>query len=379
MVAAAAGAVKRPWWRAWYGRLPPPVPASAGRAYTARMLWRTLLLLSLTSAVASAQVRGRVLGFDGKPAAAVVLNLLDDKGEYVADVESRNDGSFAFPGDQSGVSVRAWLEGVVLTRPVQQGRAEFDFKAAPCFTLRGNVVDPEGVPVAGLTLFCSAANDDCLAAAVTDGKGVFHVRLNQAVDHLLVDPPGWRHRVAGPYTTDAGVAVDLRLEKQFFRLQGTLRDENRALVSGATVNVLDDKENVATARTGTDGHWTVWCNRPASRVWFAAGVVEHVLAGAWRAAATVDLDWRSAGFVVLTGRALDAAGHPVADAKVIPLEDRSIERHLPSPIAVTDAEGRFRALVPSWARHLYAWAGDHEMFADGPWSKDAAIELRPSK
>jgi hypothetical protein len=347
------------------------------------MLCRILLLLAFVSvsvsASATAQVRGRVLGFDGKPAGAVMLNLLDKDGEYVADVESRSDGSFAFASEQSGVTVRAWLEGVVLTRPVQQGRAEFDFKAAPYFTVRGNVVDPDGKPVAGLSLFCSAANDDCLASAVTDDKGGFRVRLNQTVDHLLVDPPGWRHRVAGPYAADAGVAVDPRLEKQFFRLQGTLRDENRAPVAAAIVNVMDSKENVATAHTGADGHWTVWCNRPASRIWFQAGAVEHVLAGGWPAAATVDLDWRSAGFVVLTGRALDADGRPVAGAQVIPLEERSIERHLPSPIAVTDADGRFRALAPPWARHLFAWVGERHLFADGPWAKDAAVELRPPK
>jgi hypothetical protein len=346
------------------------------------MLCRTLLLLclaSIASAVATAQARGRVLGFDGQPVAGVMLNLLDAKDEYIADVESRADGSYRFGDEPRGATVRAWLEGVVLSHRVDGGRADFDFKVSKYFTVRGSAVDPEGKAIAALEIFCSAANDDWLATATTDARGVFAVRLNQPVDHLLVDPAGWRHRVAGPFTTDAGVAIDLRLAKEFFRLAGTLRDESGAAVQHVRVIAMDDKENVAVAHTGAGGHWAAWCNRPVTRLWFDAGDTQHVHAGQWSKAATVDLDWRGLGFVVLTGRVLDADGRPVAGCRLIPLEDRSVERHLPEPIATTGADGRFRALAPPWARFVVAHVGEQPVFATGPWTKDTELTLRAAK
>jgi hypothetical protein len=256
---------------------------------------------------------------------------------------------------------------------------DFDFKSSRYFTVSGHVVDPLGAPIAGLELFCSDAEDHYLASATTDARGAFRVRMNQKVDHLLVAPSCWRHRVPGPFAADAAIAVDLRLEKQFFRLQGTLRDESGAAVASASVTAQDGSENIATARTGADGHWTMWCNRKVAQLWFDAGMVRHAQPGPWSAAASVDLDWRAAGFVVLTGRLLDAAGKPVRGASLTPLESHDVDFHLPEPIATTDADGRFRALVPAGTKVVVAFVGDTSVFGDGPWQADATIELRAAK
>jgi hypothetical protein len=51
----------------------------------------------------------------------------------------------------------------------------------------------------------------------------------------------------------------------------------------------------------------------------------------------------------------------------------------PGPIATTDGEGRFRALVPRWARCIVAYVGETPVFAEGPWQEDATVELRAPK
>jgi hypothetical protein len=342
-------------------------------------LLAALLAPSLAASLAAQDVRGRVLGFDGKPARGVPLNLFDEHDEFLFDVETRADGSFVFHGAAKGVKVRAWLEGVALSLPAAANGVDFDFKSSKYFTVSGHVVDPLGAPVKALELSCRDAGGDHLAAATTDARGAFAVRMNQKVDHLLVDPACWRHRVPGPFAADAAVAVDLRLEKQFFRLQGLLRDENGAAVADAEVTARNDSENIATTRTAADGHWTLWCNRPVVRLWFHAGLVAHAHPGPWSAAATVDLDWRAAGFVVLTGRLLDADGKPVRGARLIPLPSHETNYHLPDAIATTDAEGRFRGLVPAGTKVVVAFVDDKPVFGDGPWQADATVELRAPK
>jgi len=340
---------------------------------------RLLLAAVLAASLAAQDVRGHVLGFDGKPARGVPLNLFDEHDEFLVDVETRADGSFVFHGAAKGVKVRAWLEGVELSLPAAAHGVDFDFKSSKYFTVSGHVVDPLGAPLAELELSCRGADDGNLVTVTTDARGAFSVRMNQKVDHLLVDPACWRHRVPGPFAADTAVAVDLRLEKQFFRLQGTLRDESGAAVAGAEVTARNDSENIATTRTTADGRWTLWCNRPVVGLWFHAGLVEHTHPGSWQAAATVDLDWRAAGFVVLTGRLLDADGKPVRGANLIPLPSHETNYHLPDPIATTDAEGRFRALVPAGTKVVVAFVGDKPVFGDGPWKADATIELRAPK
>jgi hypothetical protein len=354
-------------------------PVLRARPYPSRMLLRTLLVALLGAGLAAQDVRGRVLGFDGKPAGGVPLNLFDEHDEFLFDVDTHADGSFVFHGAARGVKVRAWLEGVVLSLPAAAHGVDFDFKSSRYFTVSGHVVDPLGAPLAELELSCRDADDYHLAAVTTDARGAFSVRMNQKVDHLLVDPACWRHRVPGPFAADAAVAVDLRLEKQFFRLQGTLRDENGAAVAGAEVTARNHSENIATTRTAADGHWTLWCNRQVVMLWYHAGLVEHRQPGLWPAAATVDLDWRAAGFVVLTGRVLDAAGKPVRGANLIPLPSHETNYHLPDLIATTDAEGRFRALVPSGTKVVVAFVADKPVFGDGPWKADATIEMRAPK
>jgi hypothetical protein len=308
-----------------------------------------------------------------------MLNLLDQRGEYLADVETTADGSFAFDDARDGASVRAWLEGAVLTLPAVATGVDFDFRTSNWFTVRGHVVDPGGAPLVGCTIDCRDAADGWLASATTDGKGAFRVRLNQKVDHLVVAPDGWRHKVPGPFIADQDVTIDLRQCKEFFLLQGTLRDENRKPVVDAAVTTQDGTDVVARARTDAAGHWALWCNRTASLLWFDAGNVVHNRPGPWRTAQTLDLDWRGEGFVVLTGRVLDAAGRPVARANVIPLTERAVAGHPDEPIATTDATGHFRGLVPPWAKFVAVYVGDDPVFAAGPWRTDATVELRATK
>lgn len=341
-----------------------------------------MVALAVCSGTAVAQALcGRITDFAGKPAANVVVNLRDATGKYCADCETRGDGSYRFAERLAAGTVVAWLEGVELSQPIPAtGDADFSFERAKFFTLRGHAVDPGGGSLVGAEIFCLDAEAGWLATARTGDKGAWSVRLNRAVAVLVLDPRGWRHEFPGPFTEDRGVAIDLR-SAGFFRLEGTLRDENGLPVGGAHLTAGDGKENITNVVSAADGTWGLWSNRAVASLWITSGeFVRSTARGEWSKAAKIDLDWRGLGFVVLRGRVVDAEGRPIGKVPLRALDLRGTHKHLPAPIGRSGSAGTFQLLVPTATRVLLALTPDgDEGYADGPFDRDGDVVVRVEK
>ena len=341
------------------------------------------LLLALIATATSAwsqSLAGAVCGFDGQPAAGVVVRAFGPQQQRLGEVLSDERGRFELTDDVVVAAIEVQNEGVVLQRAIAKGSehaVRVTFVGAAYFTLRGHVVAPDGAPVAGMDLVCRDAAGRAVTVVSTDPRGAFLVRSGEVVTDLLVDPLGWRHVVSGPFEVDRGIAVDLRLERDaYFTLRGRVVGDDGEAAAAARVAAFAKGERIGHAVTGRDGTFVLWLHRAADELCARQSLLIAQRKGLWQAAGEVDLDARLFGTVLVTGRFVDANGDGIARCLLFAVDRKVPPAKQTRPLGVTDARGNFRVLVPRGTPFLFGIreGSEHQAFAAVPAS--GPVELR---
>lgn len=338
-------------------------------------------LFGLTGAARGQVVAGEVRGFDDRLAAGVVVRVFDDDSNRLGEVLTDQQGRFEWLGDRAVGAIEIQHEGVVVVQSIANGgepAVRASFAGAKYFTLRGHVVDPAGAPAAGIDFICRNTFGRAITTVTTDARGAFLVRCDRPVADLLVDPLGWAHVEEGPFAQDRGIAVDLRLVRdRYFALRGNVLDEAGAPVPLARVEGVDQGRRVAGTQSDRDGHFVLWANREVGELVATQGAPFVRRKGPWQSDAAVDLDVRVHGYVLVTGRVVDARGRGLGQAMLFAVDQQTPPAAKAQPIGSTDGSGNFRLLVPRGTAFLWAHrdGGEHQVFAPMPKNGEP-IEMR---
>ncbi len=311
-----------------------------------RRLLSSLLAAALLGSAAVAQhASGFAYGFDDKPCRGVTVKVLNKAGGMATEFLTDENGAFAVDLDVEIGALVLQNEGVSLHLPLPKGSAtglEARFARERFFTVRGHVVDPGGAPAIGYDLLFRDEHSKSIVGLTTDERGAFFLRSNVDVHDVLVDPCGWQHVEAGPFTKDRGLAIDLRpVANEYFCLRGHAFDDQDRPAANWRLQARGNEERVAWTRVAADGSFALWSRRPIDQIEAWDGVPLMGRAGPWQASAKVDLRERDHAFVLVTGRVFDAKGRVVAGAYVYPSIARVPPSGLASPGATTDKDGRF--------------------------------------
>lgn len=339
-----------------------------------------MLTIAIATAPANAQVvSGRVLGFDGKPAAGAVVELhLEGSESY--EVLTDPSGRFARSCEAKVASLRAQHEGVVVAIPFAEGKTtdlEVTFANAAHFTLRGQVLLPNGAPAADTEVLCRDANGKALVSVATDAKGQWSARLGKPARDVVVDPLGLAVVEAGPFARDQVISIDLRAGRgTWFSLQGRVIDATGPCRDEIVRAHLVDSRMIWT-RTRADGAYTIWTNGPVARI-EVARTFPIRRRGPFAAATTaLDLDESEHGLVLFVGRFLTVGGAPIAHAWIFGVDRDAPPRKGIRPDGMTGADGRFRVLLPRNTPFVFAWSEDGEIGGTAAVPADrASIEVR---
>jgi RNA polymerase sigma factor (sigma-70 family) len=105
-------------------------------------------------------IRGKVLGHDGKPVAgAELLNVTADcEGTHLGATDTQGNFTVSLPRGQKGgvLLARAAGHGCDFRRLARDKRIEVTFKLPRDNPIRGRVIDTQGKPIAGATVFVTA-------------------------------------------------------------------------------------------------------------------------------------------------------------------------------------------------------------------------------
>ena len=334
-----------------------------------RAVW-PLLLGGLGAALPGQHAAGRVLGFDGQPAAAVVVRAVDAKARLLGEVLTTADGRFELLVDQPVHALRVQNEGVHLELPQQNGGRvdqQITFVGVAHFTVRGHVVDPGGAIAAGVDLVCRDAERHSVVTTTTDARGAFAIRANRPVHDILVDPAGWQHVEAGPWQADRGLAIDLRLLRDsYFCLRGRCLDERGQPLPGLRIHGDHDGQRIAWTTSGADGRFTLWARRPLSHLTAFDGPPRMGRAGPWQQDAELDLDEREHGLVLVTGRIVDQKGVGAGGVAIFGVAGPVRPPRRSEPVGVTSRDGSFCVRLPRHQSHLWFWQenGNQQGFAE---------------
>lgn len=315
------------------------------------------LAFAMATALASAQVvSGRVLGFDGEPAAGAVVELRLE-GVEGFQVLTDPEGRFTRSCPGKLAALRVQHEGVVIPFPFAAGQTtdlEVSFANVAHFTLRGRVLLPDGAPAAGVEVLCRDADGVALVSVATDARGLWSVRLGQPAREVVADPLGLAVAEAGPFGRDEVLSIDLRQGRgTWFALQGRVIDGAGPCRDEVVRAHLVDQRRIAT-RTRDDGAYTIWTNAPVANL-VVPRTVPIRRRGPFAAATTaLDLDEREHGLVLCVGRFLTAGGEPIAGAWIFGVDQAEPPPEGVQPDGRTDYAGRFRVLLARRTPFVFA-------------------------
>lgn len=226
---------------------------------------RTDLKLALA---APFEVRGRVVGPDGvAPRAFHVLARLASGAEdpsRVVDTEFfPNDGAFALVVPHAGAwdvfATAACFEPSSARSIVVDGIEEgIEFALGPTATVRGLVLDPDGVPVAGARVFGGAQSDELDYATLNRDKsgyaGEFSlVCLRPGAQAIVADGEGWAPSEPLQLTLTGGVVHEgavLRLRR------GATLDVSLRFAHPS--NVRNVRTSISTSEDGRESRSREW-------------------------------------------------------------------------------------------------------------------------
>lgn len=315
------------------------------------------LVVAMATPLANAQVvSGRVIGFVGEPAACAVVEMYgESSGGF--QVLTGPDGRFERLCDGKVVLLRVQHEGVVVTVPFADGKTsdlEISFAHVAHFTLRGQVLLPDGAPAVGTEVLCRDAHGVGFVSVATDAKGLWSVRLGEPAREVVVDPLGLAVTEAGPFPRDQTLAIDLRHGRgTWFALQGRVIDNAGPCRDEVVRAHLVDQRLIAT-RTRDDGAYTIWTNAPVAKL-DVPRTVPIRRRGPFAAATTaLDLDEREHGLVLCVGRFLTAGGEPIAGAWIFGVDQAASPPEGVHPDGRTDHAGWFRVLLARRTPFVFA-------------------------
>ncbi|MGW8567671.1 MFS transporter [Isoptericola sp. NPDC055881] len=211
-----------------------------------------------SSDMAGVPVQGLVRGAEGAPLPQAAITLISLGGRQLGLALSRSDGTYAVGAPGAGTYVLiASADGyqpqastvVVGTTPLAH-----DVLLSGTSGLRGVVVGPDRLPVAGAMVLVTDVRGDLQATATTAEDGVFAVEeLVPGPVTVAVNADGFRPRALPVEVGTVGVTrVDVELAAGA-RVTGVVRAPHGPLAD-ARVTLLDAAGNVAgTATTGDDG------------------------------------------------------------------------------------------------------------------------------
>jgi RNA polymerase sigma-70 factor (ECF subfamily) len=339
------------------------------------------------------RVTGQVVDDAGRPVQDAELTIrcqfADELGDRPETARSASDGKFAFEVDHDCRLAFTAAKGDALS-PVAYGSPDrglikprdvvLQLAPAPFATFK--VVDAAtGAPIAGARLSSDSFFGEA-PSAVTNDAGVGRIRLDQhaQVDkqmvasspnlarpvEIAIDGPGYPsvpERITYAEAMQSGQPVmrTVRLVRGI-SVSGRVVDDAGRGVADAHVSIEDDID-WEPRRTDADGGFSVAVPRPGH---YRARVMPHDLSRR-NTARDVDLEvgrdgktnvvltLQTAPRGELTGTVVDAAGHPVAGARVSSAEQKV------RPV-VTDANGRFAFRVGVLARFDRRVDSDHQVF-----------------
>ncbi len=307
--------------------------------------------------VAGQDVAGVAHGFDGRPSGAIVVRALDANRNHLGETATAPDGRFHLHVAAPIHFLQVQAEAVRIEETIAGGSDRtlvLSFAGVGHFTVHGQLLTPDGKHAAGIDVACRDGAGRTIATHTADAEGAFRFRANQPIAALVVDPIGWAHPVPGPFDADRQLDIDLRQERaQFFCLRGTTRDERGAPDPRVRVTAQHEREVVAATASDADGNYVLWCKRPATHLFSHDGIPRTARQGNWQNDATVDLDERDHGYLVVSGRLVDARGVGSARAAVYAASQRPAPPLRRPPDGMTNADGGFCVRVPRYETHLW--------------------------
>jgi len=280
---------------------------------------------------------------------------------------------------------------------VGDGGARFDMEVTPASTIRGRLLDPDGQPVPGATIFALPIDGVRLGTAKTNDKGRFAVLVAPGKYRLQARPekPG-RPRVFYPGVTDAASAeailvgegadaggYDIRLRASAERsLRGVLRDDAGSPVPGAEVVLSTTAvlfEQVARVRSDAKG----------------AFLFPSVAPGQWQISAMdrrEGVPWLGRTTVTMANRDMDAvelridppfawdvelAGAPEERSSPLRIELRAVAGSTTEyAIAKPEEPARFAALYPGTYR-VGVYGSIPDFYLKSVWMGTVEVAGRP--
>lgn len=330
-----------------------------------------------------AALAGSVVDTDGAPVEGAVITVAESgtparwprDGDAPPSTSSDAEGSFTVRGLAPGDLVNLHAEHPdYVANDVQATAgdgAEVAIVLAPASRLEGRIVDADGAPVAGAAVLATVdhaavsrggaafAGRRTLGSARSDDDGHFVVRgVEPCRMRLQALAPGFLPVATDVEVTEGEVLADLELVlDRGAAVEGTVRDADGLPVAGAQVAAVVDSGDLASrlqtpvAVADADGRYRLTGLAPG-RWTLRAEHPDHVRAEARLEVRPGDntLDLRLGRGVEVAGQALDAAGEPVAGARVSLVAESEARAFDP---AATGGSGgfRFRA-VPPGTYHL---------------------------
>ncbi|MCU0865796.1 MAG: hypothetical protein MUC36_18580 [Planctomycetes bacterium] len=186
----------------------------------------------------------------------------------------------------------------------------------------------------------------------------------------VVDPIALGHEVPSPFATDRNADVDLAAQReQFFCLRGRTRDDAGAPSASLRILARNEGKLVASTRSDADGNFVLWSKRPITHVFSSDTIPRTARCGAWAADGTLDLDEREHGYLLVSGRLLDAEGAGSGQAAIYACSKRPKPPHREPPDGTTTSTGGFCVRVPRYQTNLW-------FFQEGG-NRDAWLRIAP--
>ena len=365
------------------------------RYLTQRVLLISTMLLASAASAHAQSVSGTVTGLDASPTGATVT-VLDTKKRIMGEAVVAPDGSFSFAGEKMVGSIVVRQEAVSISRGVVGGAAvgiAVDLRTAVRWTRSVIMLDPAGAPSVGLDVLLLDRAARTISCVTSGAHGWLHVRGNEPVASLLVDPLGWHHAVSVkfepckvPVDTIPDLTIDMRPHAhKFVLLQGSIIDLDGNLVGGARLTASKKVGSrivpCGLGRVNDDGRFKIWTTRDATTLSARGGGETWKRSGDWSAGGVqiVDLQTRRDGVVMVTGFVRDKDGKPVDDA-IIHVSDTAKIPDGARGIAGSGRAGTFRVFIRRAAPFLIADLRDGRGIATkaGPWPQENVV-LKASK
>lgn len=341
-------------------------------------------------------VSGTVVDAAGKGVPEIYLHIARDEGKVrrlYGSATSGRDGAFVIAGVPPGLNELTLRKGELrLTlKEIPAGARDLkvtfdptrdDLGRRDLHGLAGVLVDEDGRPVVGRRIWLKGLSPlDYKTQTTTDAKGRFaFAQLPEGRYPLELERPrdDWMNKV--PYLTELGTfaagSTDLVVTaRRGLSIRGIVTDEHGTPQPGVYVKARAGKDK-AWMKTGPDGRFELRGLPEGARALVRTlrnGLVDDIRRDV--AVGTADLRLVVKPGLRATGRALDAAGRPLADTavRVVLIEDEQRAGY-----ARTDDEGRFElaGLVPGRYRVSVAPEGKGYVECGELAAGDTGVELR---